>query len=436
MNLTSWLRGMGSHSSMDSLLETRAWDTSLRIATRPLQSKVSHAAGSVALVDFQVDGHHGGYAVMVGRQLRSMGWNVVAVGSADFVACLDAAGACDATSTVASDNGQDASSIKARVSGVKARAGNMARALRTAHDQGCQSVHILYADGNLVPLVLALPGSSILYRQLVLSLHGLYFLPQYSASARNLMVGIVNGVVLCTMYHKGAHVTVHADVFANALKECPWFISAERLHYPGAHAGEDVVTARARRESMRTMLGIDSDARLMLAFGRTDRHKGSLLAVESLQYLPSSFHLAVVGSEEEVTESELMQDAGRTGVAGRVHLRLGFVSEEDVLAWFVASDCLVLPYAPRFPGISGSQMIAAQCGLPSIVSCAPGLREYVDDYHLGRVFTPYDAASLAREVKACGCGPLDRDIVDRFCRDHSPVAFAAKLDELYLAGRA
>jgi glycosyltransferase involved in cell wall biosynthesis len=408
----------------------------LRVAARSLHSEADHTARSVALVDFQVDGHHSSYAVMLGRELRSMGWRVVAVGSADFVAYVAAAGACDATSVVASDKGRGVSGIKARVSGIKARAGIMARTLRAAHDQGCESVHILYADGYLVSLVLALPGSSIHYRQLVLSFHGLYFLPQYTAGVKNLVAGIVNGVSLCTMYHKGAHVTVHADVFAKALQGWPWFISAERLHYPGAHAGEDVVAARARRESIRAMLGIDSDVRLMLAFGRTDRLKGSLLAVESLQYLPPSFHLAVVGSEEEVTESALMQAASLVGVAGRVHLHLGFVPEEDVLAWFVASDCLVLPYAPRFPGISASQMIAARCALPSIVSSAPGLREYVEDYHLGRVFTPYDAPSLAREVKVCGCGPLDHDVVSRFCRDHSPAAFAAKLDQLYLASGA
>lgn len=408
----------------------------LRVAARSLHSEADHTARSVALVDFQVDGHHSSYAVMLGRELRSMGWRVVAVGSADFVAYVAAAGACDATSAVASDKGRGVSGIKARVSGIKARKGNMARALRAAHDQGCESVHILYADGGLVSLVLALPGSSIHYRQLVLSLHGLYFLPQYTAGVKNLVAGIVQGVILCTMYHKGAHVTVHADVFAEALRDCPWFMSVERLHYPGAHAGEDVVAARVRRESIRAMLGIDSDVRLMLAFGRTDRQKGSLLAVESLQYLPPSFHLAVVGSEEEVTESALMQAASLVGVAGRVHLHLGFVPEEDVLAWFVASDCLVLPYAPRFSGISASQMIAARCALPSIVSSAPGLREYVEDYHLGRVFTPYDAPSLAREVKVCGCGPLDRDVVSRFCRDHSPAAFAAKLDQLYLASGA
>lgn len=410
----------------------------LRVAARSLHSEADHTARSVALVDFQVDGHHSSYAVMLGRELRSMGWRVVAVGSADFVAYVDAAGACDVTSAVASNKGRGVSGVKARVSDVKARVGNMARALRAAHDQGCESVHMLYADGDLVSLVLALPGSSILYRQLVLSLHGLYFLPQYTAGVgvKNLVAGIVNGVSLCVMCHKGARVTVHADVFAEALRDCPWFISVERLHYPGAHAGEDVVAARARRESIRAMLGIDSDVRLMLAFGPTDRHKGSLLAVESLQYLPPSFHLAVVGSEEEVTESALMQAASAVGVAGRVHLHLGFVPEEDVLALFVASDCLVLPYAPRFPGISASQMIAARCALPSIVSSAPGLREYVEDYHLGRVFTPYDAPSLAREVKVCGCGPLDRDVVSRFCRDHSPAAFAAKLDQLYLASGA
>jgi glycosyltransferase involved in cell wall biosynthesis len=368
-----------------------------------------------------------------------MGWRVVAVGSADFVAYVDAAGACDVTSAVVASAGIKVGvlDMKGRVSGMKARAGNMARALRAAHDQGCESIHILYADTQFLSLVLALPGSSILYRQLVLSFHGLFFLPQYAGGdILQLVRGIVQGVILCTMYHKGAHVTVHADVFAKALQGWPWFISAERLHYPGAHAGEDVVAACARRESIRAMLGIDSDVRLMLAFGRTDRHKGSLLAVESLQYLPPSFHLAVVGSEEEVTESALMQAASLVGVAGRVHLHLGFVPEEDVLAWFVASDCLVLPYAPRFSGISASQMIAARCALPSIVSSAPGLREYVEDYHLGRVFTPYDAPSLAREVKVCGCGPLDHDVVSRFCRDHSPAAFAAKLDQLYLASGA
>lgn len=149
------------------------------------------------------------------------------------------------------------------------------------------------------------------------------------------------------------------------------------------------------RAQARQLVGIDSDAPLLLFFGFVRRYKGLPYLLEALAQLPQSIRLLVAGEfwEDEQTYRDLI---ARLGLTSRVVVHNRYVPNEDVEACFVATDALVLPY------LSGSQsgvgMIAFNYALPIIATRIGGLAETVRDGETGLIVPPADSAALAGAI--------------------------------------
>jgi glycosyltransferase involved in cell wall biosynthesis len=149
----------------------------------------------------------------------------------------------------------------------------------------------------------------------------------------------------------------------------------------------------------------------LLFLGRLKRYKRVDLVLEAVAVLVADgldVELLVAGEGEEA--EPLRAQARRLGIEGRVRF-LGFVAEPRKLEVLRRAWVHVLTSPKEGWGISNLE--AAACGTPSVVSDSPGLRESVAHGETGLLVPHGDVPALAR---ALGTLLRDRDLRGRMGR--------------------
>lgn len=126
------------------------------------------------------------------------------------------------------------------------------------------------------------------------------------------------------------------------------------------------------RKSMRSQLGLEEGAPVLLFVGSGFERKGVGPLLQVMAKLPASIRLVIVG--KDTRQSHFEAESRRLGVASRVT----FVGPQgDVRPYYGMADILVLPslYDP-FPN---SVIEAMACAVPVIVSDGCGTLDIIDD---------------------------------------------------------
>jgi glycosyltransferase involved in cell wall biosynthesis len=151
------------------------------------------------------------------------------------------------------------------------------------------------------------------------------------------------------------------------------------------------------RRAAREQLGIRSD-RVLLFFGYVRKYKGLHVLLEALALVPESLgvELLVAGEfyEDQGPYRELIASRG---LGSRVRLVPQYIPNEQVRAYFSASDAVVLPYLSGTQ--SGIAQIAFNFDRPVIATSAGGLGEVVKEGLTGLVIPPDDPAALAGAIR-------------------------------------
>lgn len=161
-------------------------------------------------------------------------------------------------------------------------------------------------------------------------------------------------------------------------------------------------TAVVAREKARERLGLPQDVDILLFFGVLRRDKGVPAFLEAVaRAKPGRWRVVLAGSPMDHTEAELKATLTRLGIEDRVLLRVGYVPDEDVPAWFGAADALVLPYPSLYTGGSGP-LLKGACtyGLPVIATDVSELGRLARAHALGPVAAADDTAALAGAIDA------------------------------------
>lgn len=154
-----------------------------------------------------------------------------------------------------------------------------------------------------------------------------------------------------------------------------------RKHYPA------IARALARER-----LGIDTDQRCLLLFGRITAYKGGDLLMQALNDLDDpTLHLLVVGKQpfDRLDIPERLQ--GQVTVIDR------FVEDQEVADVFSAADGVALPYQEILT--SGTLFLAMGAERPVIVPRLPTLLDVANE-ELAFSYRPGDASSLAEALQA------------------------------------
>jgi D-inositol-3-phosphate glycosyltransferase len=137
---------------------------------------------------------------------------------------------------------------------------------------------------------------------------------------------------------------------------------------------------------------------LLLVYGAVRPYKGVDLALEALARVDPRLDVHVVVAGRFWTpRSELEALARRLGVADRVELRDGYVSNEDTALLLAACDAVLLPY--RSATQSGVAALALGHGRPVVATSVGGLPAAIEHGVDGLLAQAGDVAALASAIE-------------------------------------
>lgn len=179
------------------------------------------------------------------------------------------------------------------------------------------------------------------------------------------------------------------------------------------------------REALRARLGLTRPT--LLSVGSLIERKGHHIVIEAMSGLPD-VDLLIAGSG--AMEAALRQQVDRLGLAGRVRF-LGQVAQEDLSAYFGATDALVL--ASSREEIANVLLESMACGTPVIATRVWGTPEVVTAPEAGIMMaerTP--AALIAAQSALFNAYPeraATRRFVERFSWSDTAAQHFAVLEE-------
>ena len=156
-----------------------------------------------------------------------------------------------------------------------------------------------------------------------------------------------------------------------------------RVIYPGVDATAFTPDPRVSRETVPTFLYV----------GRLKRYKGVHVAIDAIARARAcglALRLDIAGEGDD--RARLEHRVRRAGLEDQVRL-LGFVDEARKRDLMRRAWAVVFPSAKEGWGISNVE--AAACGTPAVVSDSPGLRESVRDGETGLLVPHDDPSALA-----------------------------------------
>ena len=164
----------------------------------------------------------------------------------------------------------------------------------------------------------------------------------------------------------------------------------------------DLCAVSRSRDTIRADWGAQPGHRVFLAFGYVRDGKNLDLAIRALAQISEAF-LVIAGSVASANDRPFLfyrNLAAELGVADRVVLREGFVSDNDLADYFEGADFILLTYSSAFHSQSGVLNVAARARKPVLASAAPSpLVSSVQDFGLGIAVGPDSPAAVVTGMR-------------------------------------
>lgn len=148
----------------------------------------------------------------------------------------------------------------------------------------------------------------------------------------------------------------------------------------------------------RKILNVQSQEKILLFFGFVREYKGLRYIIEALPEIIASIKnikLYIVGEFGEIKE-EYLKLIERLEVKSYVKIIDGYIPDNEVAKYFMASDVVVLPYESATQ--SGIVQTAYNFNVPVIVTDVGGLPEVVEDGRTGYIVPAKNPKELAKAV--------------------------------------
>jgi glycosyltransferase involved in cell wall biosynthesis len=255
------------------------------------------------------------------------------------------------------------------------------------------------------------------------------------ATIHNLVLPEISGAVRATLYRRAEPVAVRwndhifapsRDIASRLGGTAPDTSKVEVLHL-GVPPPPRPPRERAE---VRSELGLRTDERLLVTVARLAPQKALDVLLRAVARLPSSVHLAVVGSGP--LEARLKTLATEVGVDSRVSF-LGYRSEpQDYVA---AGDVFCLTSVWEACSLAAQEAIAL--GVPVVSTAVGGMPELIEDRVSGRLVSRGDANAFAAAVSELLGAPDDAHRMAKNAEAHRTLHFSrdrmlARLHRAYL----
>ena len=244
----------------------------------------------------------------------------------------------------------------------------------------------------------------------VLFMHWMpFFAPAYGTMARRLRA---KGIRVLSIVHNALpHERRPGDValsryFFKACDGC--IVMSDAVEQDLAGLQEAIKTVQVRhpvynhfgegieRTTARKLLGVATDAPMLLFFGFVRKYKGLQVLLEAMPQVRTALpavQLVVAG--ECYDDTQAYEDfVAQHHLSDHVELRFAYIPEEDIAPLFSAADVVVQPYITATQ--SGVAQIAYHFERPLIVTDVGGLPEIVPHERAGLVVPPADPEGTGR----------------------------------------
>lgn len=153
-----------------------------------------------------------------------------------------------------------------------------------------------------------------------------------------------------------------------------------------------VAQARAR-------LNLQADSKVLLFFGQIKEVKGLELLLDALAVVKETIPEVVLviagkmwGQEFSVYQAQI----DRLGLAGHCVSHIRYIPDDQVAAYYIAADLVVLPYKKIYQ--SGVILMAMSYGKPVLASDLDGMKEVIEDQVTGFLFRSGDTQDLSAKL--------------------------------------
>jgi glycosyltransferase involved in cell wall biosynthesis len=231
--------------------------------------------------------------------------------------------------------------------------------------------------------------------KLVHTAHNIY------KDARDGRAAYVGRISLKIMYHLMDCIIVHTQKMKEEL--CLLFtISPEKVVVIPHGINNRIPRRGISQQEARGKLGIEQTAHAILFFGQIDEYKGVEKLIEAASFLVRenpAVVLMIAGKPKRQLKyaAQLKLQAANNLPERNILFRLQFIPVDEVETYFVAADCLVLPYKKIYQ--SGVIFLAYRFGLPIIAADIGSFREDVIDGVTGFICKPNSAEDMAGKLK-------------------------------------
>lgn len=162
----------------------------------------------------------------------------------------------------------------------------------------------------------------------------------------------------------------------------------------------DLLPPKIEKESAKEHFGISKDTFVFLFFGQIKKVKGLDILLEAyaqlLKLTEKKVKLIIAGKfwkDDPYIYEKIIHD---NKLSENIYKDIRYIDDEDVVFYYSAADCVVLPYRKIFQ--SGVLLMAQSYNTPVLVSDLPGMLEIVKDNENGFVFNSEDPKSLCDKM--------------------------------------
>lgn len=152
------------------------------------------------------------------------------------------------------------------------------------------------------------------------------------------------------------------------------------------------------RKVAREQVGVPSDAYVLLHFGIIRNDKGLDDVIRAVSQVPG-VTLVVAGHPTNLRHEEVVSWVEQAGIAERTLLRLEYIPEKLIEAYFRAADLVVTAHKGSHPGASGPMHLACSYLVPIVASDCGDTGEFVRENRIGELFPPGDWKALAEVLR-------------------------------------
>ena len=154
---------------------------------------------------------------------------------------------------------------------------------------------------------------------------------------------------------------------------------------------------KMERSEAQEKLGLDPSLRTLLFFGLIRDYKGLDLLIDAMPKLGPGYQLVIAGESYGSFEKYDAQISA-SGCAERIHVFNRYIDDEEVPAFFSASDVCVLPYKSATQ--SGITAIALHFEVPLVATPVGGLEESVGKPGFGMMAAAPTSEALVEAIEA------------------------------------